>query len=242
MRKLTVCSVLAVLVLLGSPDIGDVPRIGNCRTMPNQAACMTASDDMPTADDPIRFYRGSTTPLLILRPDGTVEIPPTTDRVRWTGWPPTTLRARLWPDGSVHAQEKVTLAGFSTQNFSAGGTGELALGDAQEKITLAVPVFTSAGATDFRVWDLYVRRTHPDREAEVRATFREVDGSGFVPGGRSLECRYGGDVAETLVIGLNKANLTTKSLERRVTERCQVDGKLGAGTISGVPQEEEPIP
>ena len=100
-------------------------------------------------------------------------------------------------------------------------------------------MFTSAGASDFRVWDLYVRRTHPDRDAEVRATFREVNGSGFVPSGRSLECRYEGDVAETLVIGLNKANMSTKSLERRVTERCQVDKKLGAGTISGIPQEEK---
>jgi hypothetical protein len=112
-------------------------------------------------------------------------------------------------------------------------------GAPQEKVTLTVPVFTSAGATDFRVWDLYVRRTHPDREAEVRVTFREVNGLGFVSGGRSLECRYEGDIAETLVVGLNKANLPVKSLERRVTERCQLDGKLGAGTISGVPQEED---
>jgi len=162
MRKLTICSVLGMLVLLGPLDIGDVPRIGNCRTMPNQAAGMTTH--------------------------------------RW--------------DGTVVLH-------------------------AQEKITLAVPVFTSVGATDFRVWDLYMRRTHPDREAEVRTTFREVNESGFVPGGRSLECRYEGDVAETLVIGLNKANMSTKSLERRVTERCQVDKKLGAGTISGIPQEEK---
>ena len=113
---------------------------------------------------------------------------------------------------------------------------DFAVVHAQEKVTLASPVFVSAGAAEFRVWDLYVRRTHPDREAEVRATFREVTGAGFVPGGRSLECRYEGEVAETLVIALNKANLSTASLEKRVTQRCQTDGKLGAGSISGVPQ------
>ena len=107
---------------------------------------------------------------------------------------------------------------------------------AQEKIVLTTPVQVSAGATDFRVWDLYMRRTHPDQAAEIRVTFREVSGSGFVAGGRAITCHYGGVDAETLIIALNKVNLSTTSLEKRITQRCQMDGGLGAGTISGSPQ------
>lgn len=112
-----------------------------------------------------------------------------------------------------------------------------AAGDAQEKLTLATAVFTSAGATDFRVESIYLKRdTGPDRPAQIRAIFREVSGTGFVPNGRDLTCLYDGAAAETLIRQLNTVNLTTISLERRVTTQCQADGKLGAGTISGVPQ------
>lgn len=105
-----------------------------------------------------------------------------------------------------------------------------------EQLTLTTPVFTSAGATRFRVWQLDLRRAHPDRPAGILAIFREVDGAGaFISGGRSIECAYEGADAEPLIIALNKANLSTISLERRVTERCQADGKLGAGSISGAP-------
>ena len=110
----------------------------------------------------------------------------------------------------------------------------------QEKITLSTPVFTEAGATDFRVWSLYLKRAHPDSPAEIRAIYREVSGSTFVANGRSLTCLYadsaGVTTAETLIVALNKANLSVTSLEKRVLQRCQQDGKLGAGTISGVPQ------
>ena len=107
---------------------------------------------------------------------------------------------------------------------------------AQEKIVLSVPVYVSPGATEFRVADLYLRRAHPERQAEIIALYREVAGSDFVLGGKSLECRYNGPDAETLLIQLNKANLSTISLEKRILQRCQADGKLGAGTISGTPQ------
>lgn len=45
---------------------------------------------------------------------------------------------------------------------------------------------------------------------------------------------YEGETAVQLMIGLNKANLSTKSLHRRVLERLLADGHL-AGTISGTP-------
>ncbi len=41
-------------------------------------------------------------------------------------------------------------------------------------------------------------------------------------------------VATTLMVALNKANLSTKSLQKRILERLQTDGHL-AGTISGTP-------
>jgi hypothetical protein len=39
----------------------------------------------------------------------------------------------------------------------------------------------------------------------------------------------------TLLNSLNNANLSTKSLVKRVLERLQTDGYLPAGTISGTP-------
>jgi hypothetical protein len=107
---------------------------------------------------------------------------------------------------------------------------------AQEKVTFSTPVKADPGATEFQVWVLDLRRAHPDRPAGILAIFREVNGSGFVPGGRSLECRYDVDEADALVVALNKTNLSTTSLEKRVTQRCQADGKVPSGTISGTPQ------
>jgi len=106
-----------------------------------------------------------------------------------------------------------------------------------ETLTLTTPVQVAVGATVFRLWTLDLRRAHPERPAGIRAVFREVDGAGaFLPfGGRSIECRYDEAEAEALLIVLNKANLSTLSLEKRVTQKCQSDGKLGAGAITGTP-------
>jgi hypothetical protein len=105
-----------------------------------------------------------------------------------------------------------------------------------ETLTLTVAVQISTGVATFKVWLLHLRRSHPDRPAGILAIFREVDGGGaFLAGGRAIECRYEGTEAETLIITLNKSNLSTKSLEKRVVEKCQADGKLGAGSIAGAP-------
>jgi hypothetical protein len=105
-----------------------------------------------------------------------------------------------------------------------------------EVFTLASPVYVSPGAASFRVWELDLRRGHPDRPAGILAVFREVDGAGaFISGGRSLECRYENSVADGLINALNKTNLSISSLEKLVTQQCQSDGKLGAGVITGTP-------
>lgn len=106
-----------------------------------------------------------------------------------------------------------------------------------ETLTLSAPVQVSTGASAFRVWRLDLRRAHPEQPAGILAVFREVDGAGaFIPlGGRTIEVRYEGAEAEALLVVLNKANLSTLSLEKRVTQKCQSDGKLGAGGITGNP-------
>jgi hypothetical protein len=108
--------------------------------------------------------------------------------------------------------------------------------NAQEKIVLSTPVFVDSGATEFRVASLYLKRAVTPAPAEIQAVFREVSGTSFLPNGRSLTCNYIGDEAEAKLIALNKANLSTISLERRITATCQADKKLGSGTITGVPE------
>ena len=52
--------------------------------------------------------------------------------------------------------------------------------------------------------------------------------------GERREFRYEGDTATTLMVALNKINLSTKSLQRRILERLDSDGLL-LGTVSGSP-------
>lgn len=46
---------------------------------------------------------------------------------------------------------------------------------------------------------------------------------------------WSGAQATTLLTALNSANLSVKSLQRRVLEQAVTDGKLTAGTVSGTP-------
>ena len=49
-----------------------------------------------------------------------------------------------------------------------------------------------------------------------------------------LEYEYRGEVATNLMLGLNTANLSVKSLHRRILERLVADGVLD-GIVSGSP-------
>jgi len=51
--------------------------------------------------------------------------------------------------------------------------------------------------------------------------------------GRVTHHRYIGDEACAKMKALNKANLSTKSLHRRVLEMLVADGRIDAGTITG---------
>jgi hypothetical protein len=105
---------------------------------------------------------------------------------------------------------------------------------AQERLILAAPVFTDAGAAEFRVASLYLNL----QTSELRVTLAEVvpGTPTFKPNGRTLPCFYSDATADGLLAQLNKANFSGVSLERRLTQQCQADGKLGPGIISGTPR------
>lgn len=50
-----------------------------------------------------------------------------------------------------------------------------------------------------------------------------------------VQIEWSGSAATTLMIALNKANLATTSLQKRVLQQAVTDGKLPAGTVSGAP-------
>lgn len=52
------------------------------------------------------------------------------------------------------------------------------------------------------------------------------------PEGERREIHYNGQIATSLMVALNKANLATKSLHKRILEYLVTDGKM-AGTITG---------
>ena len=53
--------------------------------------------------------------------------------------------------------------------------------------------------------------------------------------GIATTCNWDGATAVALMTGLNKANLSIKSLHKRVIEQAQADGKLPAGSVTGSP-------
>jgi len=97
-----------------------------------------------------------------------------------------------------------------------------------EEIVLAAPVQANPGASRFRLAGIWFDW---DR-ALITVRLREWSGTVFGP--RELVVTYEGTEATTLMVGLNKANLATKSLHTRVLEKLAADAKLPPGTISGV--------
>lgn len=92
-----------------------------------------------------------------------------------------------------------------------------------ERLDLASPEQTSPGTITWRPVLLVL-----DWErATIKVGFRGDNGEYTSIG-------YEGAQATTLMVALNKADLTIKSLHRRLMEQAVADGKL-AGTISGAP-------
>ena len=91
-----------------------------------------------------------------------------------------------------------------------------------EQLDLATPVTTP----DLTAWQ--VSRLDLDwTGARIVITLRG-------PNREQKRHDYSGAAATTLMTALNKANLTTNSLHKRILNRLVADGVI-AGTISGVP-------
>jgi len=112
---------------------------------------------------------------------------------------------------------------------------------AQERIVLDTPILvvSDPGVAKWRVCSLTLERIPAGikiRLCECNDTgaFIVNENGAFV--GRSVSFEYGDNpTTASMLSSLNTANLSTKSLERRIIERLQVDGKLKTGTISGTP-------
>lgn len=77
--------------------------------------------------------------------------------------------------------------------------------------------------TDYRVVFLQLAFEHALIVIHVRGS-----------NGERKDFRYEGQIAVDLMVALNKANLSLKSLQRRILERLSADGKL-VGSVSGAP-------
>jgi hypothetical protein len=53
--------------------------------------------------------------------------------------------------------------------------------------------------------------------------------------GDKLKKSYSGAEAEALIIALNKANLSTLSLQKRILQRLVTDGLMADGAVTGSP-------
>lgn len=90
-------------------------------------------------------------------------------------------------------------------------------------LTTPIPATSTLRIADF---DLNVRGSL------IRVVFAEWTAGAFVEGGREIVAVWNGPTADALMLALNKANLTTQSLNQRIFAQAIADGKL-AGTQSG---------
>lgn len=91
-----------------------------------------------------------------------------------------------------------------------------------EQLDLTTPVTTPNLAT-YRVDELHLKWSAERIDIRLLGT-----------NGESRWESYSGPAARTLMTALNKANLTTNSLRKRILNQLVTDGKL-AGSVSGTP-------
>ena len=92
-----------------------------------------------------------------------------------------------------------------------------------EQINLTKPDQAVAGTTNY--WIAALRLDWDSVRVEIQLNSA---------GGLRRSVSYSGDVAKTMMAGLNTANLSAKSLHKRIFERLVADGHL-AGSVSGLP-------
>ena len=128
----------------------------------------------------------------------------------------TKLGSLLWLGGLIGA-----LVGFS------------ALTPAQEVVTLSAPVIATATSTVMRP----ARVEFNVLLGTVQITAYPWVAGAFVTTGPPLNVTYNGSTNPTgaaLIVSLNKANLSTTSLEKRILNQLIASGFL-AGSVSGTP-------
>lgn len=94
-----------------------------------------------------------------------------------------------------------------------------------EVVSLAAPI--DPPKTVFRIALLVFDWYH----ALIEIQLREWNGTTF--GDRTVVAHYTGSEATTLMLQLNKVNLSTQSLHTRVMARLLADNKIPSGTPSG---------
>ena len=107
---------------------------------------------------------------------------------------------------------------------------------AQETITLDTPIQAVAGASTLRPGDISIS----DYSQRIDIVYREWSDGAFVVEGRSVSCNWTvADGSVALIRDLNTANLSDKSLVKRLIELGQDSSHcgIGSGTISGTPSE-----
>lgn len=92
-----------------------------------------------------------------------------------------------------------------------------------ESLTLTTPITpTAPTTTTYTVRSIYLGRD----EEVIRVVVRDNN--------HVLTTHvYEGATAVTLMTALNKANLSTNSLQKRILNQLASDGKLPAGTVTG---------
>lgn len=92
-----------------------------------------------------------------------------------------------------------------------------------EQLDLSTPAQVALGTVTWKPILIHLNW----EQATIKVGFRGDNGEYTSIG-------YEGTEATNLMVALNKANLSVKSLHRRVMEKAVADGKL-SGTISGAP-------
>ena len=89
-----------------------------------------------------------------------------------------------------------------------------------ESLTLTVP----KSVTTYKVNEIQINRKSQFINVEVEDSI-----------GNIIRASYGGSQAMALIVALNKANLSTSSLEKRILLQLVTDGYLPTGNVTGVP-------
>ena len=89
-------------------------------------------------------------------------------------------------------------------------------------MTLTTPLAQPAQVQGYSVSSLLLKY---EPTAQIVVTLKGEDG-------KYVDAVYEGATASALILALNKANLTTRSLNQRIFDRLIADGKL-VGTVAG---------